>query len=99
MRLLLALSALTLLAGPALTAGSGSNTVSGYEVSGVAYSLAGESIAGVSFRLSPANARTVRARLSPAEPWTTCTVAGDAASCAVDTPIADVSALQVLAAS
>ena len=107
MRFALLLVLLGLLASPALTAsntiapaaaGGGAGAISGYAVSSIAYALDGETVDAVSFTLSPPGATTVKARLSPGEPWTTCAVVAATATCAVGTPLAAVSSLDVVAA-
>lgn len=107
MRLGLMLLLPALCAGPALTAsnpvpqgsaGAGEGAVSGYTVSSISYSLEDETVATVSFRLSPTSAATVRARIAPSAPWTPCAIAGDTASCPVETPLAQASSLDVVAA-
>jgi hypothetical protein len=106
MRPVLLLVLLALLAGRAATAsnavptggaGAGSGIVSGYTVSDISYSVAGETIDGVTFSLAPPTATVVKARLAPSEPWTACTVSAGCAACPVATPLADVSALAVVA--
>jgi hypothetical protein len=96
-----------LLASPALTAssavppgsaGAGTGVISGYAVSSISYSFEDETIDTVSFALSPGGTTTVKARIAPREPWASCTVAGSVATCAVDTPVASASALEVVAA-
>jgi hypothetical protein len=107
MRPLLLLALPALFAGPALTGanavpgttgGLGSATISGYEVTEVAYALDGETVEAVSFQLAPASARTVRARLAPNRPWTSCTVAGGTVSCPIATPVDAAATLDVVAA-
>lgn len=101
---LLALPAL--FAAPALTAanavpqgagGAGSGPISGYTVSAISYELDDENVAAVSFRLTPAGATAVKARLAPDEPWTTCTIGADVASCPVAAPLAAARSLDVVA--
>jgi hypothetical protein len=108
MRYLLVLILPVLFAGHAATAsntvaaapaGSGAGSVSGYTISSVSYSLAGDSVSGVSFALSPASAAMVKVRLAPGEPWTSCTVAGGAASCPVAIVAADAVSLEIIAAA
>jgi hypothetical protein len=45
---------------PVTTGGLGSATISGYEVTEIAYALEGETAETVSFQFAPASARTVR---------------------------------------
>ena len=83
---------------PSSPAGSGDGAVSGYTVSDVAYSLDGDVLDGVTFTLAPAGATTVSARVAPTEPWSTCAVAGSAASCQLSSDAAVAVSLEIAAA-
>jgi hypothetical protein len=70
---------------PASTAGDGSGVISGYTISGIAYTLNGTTpttIDTVSFTISPAAAGTVRIKLVNAgSTWYNCTNTAGAVSC------------------
>ena len=60
---------------PGSTAGSGSGTISGYTVSGIAYTLNATTptnLDQVAFTISPIAATTVKAQLAAAGTWYTC---------------------------
>lgn len=106
MRSLLVLILPALFAGHAATAsnavapgsaGSGAGSVSGYTISSVSYSLTGNTVGGVSFALSPPGAATVKVRLAPSEPWTSCTISGDVASCSISLGVAEAESLEIVA--
>ena len=84
---------------PAGAAGSGAGVVSGYTISSVSYSLAEDVLDGVSFTIEPGGARTVKVRVAADEPWSACTIAGNAVSCPLSTGVAAAARLDVVAAS
>lgn len=84
---------------PAGPAGAGAAAVSGFTVSSISYSVADDVLDGVSFTLAPAGARTAKVRVAPGEPWSACTIAGNAVSCPLSTSIAAAVELDVVAAS
>jgi len=84
---------------PPSSAGFGAGSISGYAISSVAYSLTGNTVGGVSFALSPSGAATVKVRLAPSEPWTSCTIAGDVASCALSVGVAEAESLEIVASA
>jgi hypothetical protein len=71
---------------PASTAGDGEGTISGYAISGIAYTLNGTNpgnVDAVTFTINPAAAGTVRVKLVAAgTTWYNCTNTGGAVSCA-----------------
>lgn len=78
------------------SAGAGSGSISGYTVSGVAYTLNGsnpQNIDSVAFTISPAAAATVKASLDGTN-WHSCT--NTAGSVACTTPGATVSTASTL---
>lgn len=82
---------------PTSRAGAGSSTVSGYNVTSVAYALDATTptnVNAISFTLSPAAATSVRIRVSGN--WYTCTNAAGAATCATTAPQVDVAAVASL---
>jgi len=90
---------------PATNAGDGSETISGYTVTDVTYTLDGtdpSTITAVAFTITPdaggANAESVSVRLETAGTWATCSVTGTAATCTVNVPALDADNLQVVAA-
>jgi hypothetical protein len=70
---------------PATAAGDGENTISGYTISSVAYTLNGSNpgnIDSVSFTISPTSAGTVRIKLVAAgSTWYNCTNSSGSVSC------------------
>jgi hypothetical protein len=80
---------------PATTAGAGSNTISGYTVTGVAYGLNASTptnLDSVSFTIAPIAATTVKVQLAAAGTWYSCTNTAGAVSCATTSPQATVAA-------
>lgn len=88
---------------PNATLGQGSNTISGYTVSSVAYNLNASNPANldsVSFTISPATATTVKIQLAAAGSWYSCTNSSGSVSCATTSPqatAATATALNVVA--
>ena len=67
-------------------AGEGAGTISGYNVTGIKYTLDANdpaNINGVSFALSPDTATTVKAKITGMAAWATCTDAGTTWTCPV----------------
>ncbi|HEV7132334.1 MAG TPA: hypothetical protein VGN27_01220 [Gaiellaceae bacterium] len=84
---------------PNATLGQGSNTISGYTVSSVAYNLnAGNpsNLDSVSFTISPAAATSVKVQLAPAGTWYSCTNTTGSVSCATTSPQATAAAATAL---
>ena len=84
---------------PSGTAGEGSAAISGYSVSGVAYSLnAGTptNIDAVSFTVSPAQATTVKMQLASGGAWYPCTNTSGSVSCSTTSPQATVGGVSQL---
>ena len=80
---------------PNATVGQGSNTISGYTASSVAYNLNASTptnIDSVSFTISPATATTVKVQLASGGSWYACTNTSGSVSCATTSPQATVSA-------
>ena len=76
---------------PNATLGQGSNTISGYTISSVAYNLNATNPANldtVTFTISPATATTVKVQLAAAGSWYSCTNASGSVSCATTSPLA-----------
>src|SRR5262245_35406118 len=77
----------------ATSAGSGAAAISGYTVSGVAYSLNSTTptnIDSVTFTINPTSATTVKAQLSSGGTWYQCTNTAGSVSCATTSPQASV---------
>ena len=84
---------------PATSAGSGATAITGYTVSGVAYSLNATTptnIDAVTFTISPTAATTVKAQLVSAGTYYSCTNTAGSVSCATTSPQATVSAANQL---
>jgi len=80
---------------PGSTAGSGSGAISGYTISGVAYtvnSTTPTNLDQVAFTISPAAATTVKAQLAAAGSWYTCANAAGSVTCNTTSPQATVAA-------
>ena len=74
---------------PNASLGQGSNTISGYTVSAVAYNLNGanpSNLDSVSFTISPTTATSVKAQLASGGTWYSCTNTAGAVSCATSSP-------------
>jgi hypothetical protein len=88
---------------PNETLGQGSNTISGYTVSSVAYNLNTSNPANldsVSFTIAPTTATTVKIQLAAAGSWYSCTNTSGSVSCATTSPqatAATATALNVVA--
>jgi hypothetical protein len=81
---------------PASHAGDGANTVAGYTVSAIHYTLNAATptnVDQISFTLSvaPVAGSSIRVRLYDAGPWYTCTNAGTAVTCNTTSPQATAS--------
>jgi hypothetical protein len=69
--------------------GSGSGTINGYSLSGLAYTLNANdprNVDQVSFTLSPTNAQTVKAQLAASSSWYTCTNSSGSVTCTTTSP-------------
>jgi hypothetical protein len=112
-RLLIALGLVAIIgglvaAGSALTAsntvpgaslGQGSNTISGYTISGVTYTPNGSNpanIDSVSFTISPSTAGTVEIQLVSGGAWYTCSNSSGSVTCATTSPQATAGAANSL---
>jgi hypothetical protein len=88
---------------PNASLGQGSNTISGYTVSAVAYNLNATTptnLDSVSFTISPAAATSVKVQLVAAGSWYTCTNTAGSVSCPTISPqatAATATALNVVA--
>jgi hypothetical protein len=74
---------------PNASLGQGSNTISGYTLSAVAYNLNASTptnLDSVAFTISPTTATSVKVQLAPAGTWYTCTNTGGAVSCPTTSP-------------
>ena len=81
-------------------AGQGSGTISGYNVTGIHYTLDTNDpgqITGVTFSLNPDTATTVKARINSGA-WVTCTGSTSPRSCPVSGSTSAATALEVAAA-
>jgi hypothetical protein len=80
---------------PNASLGQGSNTISGYTVSSVAYNLNGSTptnLDSVSFTISPTTATSVKAQLASGGTWYSCTNTAGSVSCATTSPQATAAA-------
>ena len=80
---------------PNASLGQGSNTISGYTVSSVAYNLNASNPANVdsvSFTIAPTTATSVKVQLAPAGSWYSCTNTSGSVSCATTSPQATAAA-------
>lgn len=90
---------------PNASLGQGSNTISGYTVSAVAYNLNAANptnLDSVSFTISPTTATTVKIQIAAAGTWYSCTNTTGSVSCATTSPQATAlmaTALNVVASS
>jgi hypothetical protein len=69
---------------PTSNAGSGGNTISGYTVSNVSYTLNAtnpQNVDQVAFTISPAGATTVKAQLVTGGTWYACTNSSGSVTC------------------
>jgi hypothetical protein len=88
---------------PNASLGQGSNTISGYTVSAVAYNLNASTptnLDSVTFTISPATATSVKVQLAAAGSWYTCTNTTGSVSCPTTSPqatAATATALNVVA--
>jgi hypothetical protein len=84
---------------PNASLGQGSNTISGYTVSSVAYNLNASTpsnLDSVSFTISPTTATSVKIQLAPAGSWYSCTNTAGSVSCATTSPQATAAAATAL---
>lgn len=75
------------------TLGDGTNTISGYTVSSVAYTLNAtnpQNLDQVAFTIAPTTATTVKIKLAAAGSWYTCTNTAGSVTCATTAPQATV---------
>lgn len=82
-------------------AGTGSGTISGYDVTNISYTLDTNdpvNITGVEFALNPDTATTVQAKITGMTSWAACTDGGTTWSCPVSGDALAAVALQVAAA-
>jgi hypothetical protein len=80
---------------PAGTAGAGSNTISGYTITAVAYGLNATTptnLDQVTFTIAPAAAATVKIQLASAGSWYSCTNTAGSVTCNTTSPQATVAA-------
>ena len=80
---------------PNASLGQGSNTISGYTVSSVAYNLnAGNpaNLDSVTFTISPTTASSVKVQLASGGSWYSCTNTSGSVSCATTSPQATAAA-------
>ena len=80
---------------PNSTAGSGSGTISGYTVTGVAYTLNATTptnLDQVAFSIAPTATSTLKVQLAAAGSWYTCTNAAGSATCNTTSPQATAAA-------
>ena len=80
---------------PNASLGQGSNTISGYTVSSVAYNLNAANPANldsVTFTISPTTASTVKVQLASGGSWYSCTNTSGSVSCATTSPQATAAA-------
>ena len=85
---------------PASSAGDGSGSISGYDISNIHYGLSGANpanIATVTFNILPTSAGDVRITMDGAT-WSTCTNTAGAVSCNVAQPALTAANLRVVAA-
>jgi hypothetical protein len=78
---------------PATRAGDGSQAISGYTISSVAYGLnpsSPQNIDSVTFTISPTSATTVKASLNGGTTWYSCTNSSGSVSCTTTSPQATV---------
>ena len=71
------------------TAGAGANTISGYAVSNLQYTLNSADathVDSVTFTISPTNATSVSAQLASGGPWYPCTNSAGNVSCTTTSP-------------
>ena len=84
---------------PNASLGQGSNTISGYTVSSVAYSLnttTPTNLDSVSFTISPTTASMVKAQVVSGGSWYSCTNTSGSVSCDTTSPQATASAANSL---
>lgn len=80
---------------PNSTAGSGSGTISGYTVTGVAYTLNGATptnLDQVAFSIAPVATSTLKVQLAAAGAWYTCANAAGSVTCNTTSPQATAAA-------
>jgi hypothetical protein len=83
---------------PAGLVGQGSQAVTPYSISNVAYSLDvndPQNVAQVTFTISPSNPRVVKARLYNGGSWYSCSNAGGTVTCSTGSAVAATSAKQL----
>ena len=74
---------------PNASLGQGSNTISGYTLSSVAYNLNASTptnLDSVTFTISPTTATSVKAQLASGGTWYSCTNTAGSVSCATTSP-------------
>ena len=84
---------------PNASLGQGSNTISGYTVSSVAYNLNASTpsnVDSVTFTIAPTTATSVKVQLAPAGTWYSCTNTSGSVSCATTSPQATAAAATAL---
>jgi hypothetical protein len=84
---------------PNETLGQGTNVISGYTVSAVAYNLNAanpSNLDSVSFTINPTAATSVKIQLAAAGTWYSCTNTAGAVSCATTSPQATAAAATAL---
>lgn len=84
---------------PSSTAGAGSGTISGYTVSGVAYTLNATTptnLDQVAFTIAPTAATTVKAQLAAGGTWYSCTNTAGSVTCNTTSPQATVAGATLL---
>jgi hypothetical protein len=88
---------------PTTYAGAGSQTISGYAITGVAYQLDSDptKIDSLGFTISPSSAGTVKVTMDGGTTWTACSNTSGSVTCtfASPAPVASASNLQVVATS
>jgi hypothetical protein len=80
---------------PGSNAGSGSGTISGYTITGVAYTLNSTTptnLDQVAFTISPTTTSTVKAQLASGGSWYSCTNTAGSVTCNTTSPQATVAA-------
>jgi hypothetical protein len=88
---------------PATRAGDGSQAISGYTISSVAYGLNSSNpanIDSVTFTIAPTSATTVKTSLNGGTTWYSCTNSSGSVSCTTTSPqatVAGATTLQVVA--
>jgi hypothetical protein len=84
---------------PNASLGQGSNTISGYTASSIAYNLNSSTpsnLDSVTFTIAPTTASTVKIQLAVAGSWYSCTNTSGSVSCTTTSPQATASAATAL---